>query len=209
MAPLGVHVALVHHPVHDRAGRVVTTAVTNLDIHDIARAGRTYGVRRYFVVTPIAAQRELVERIISHWKSGASAERIPERGQALAIAQVVTSLAAARTAVAEAEGQTPFVVATAARALGRPTLAFEEARRRIGQGEGAPWLILFGTGWGLADQVLDASDALLPPLSGPSGYNHLSVRSAAAIVLDRLLHAPSPADGAGARQESERQPGRA
>jgi hypothetical protein len=196
MAPLAVYVALVHHPVRDRAGRVVTTAVTNLDIHDIARAGRTYGVSRYFVVSPIAAQRDLVERILAHWKSGASAERIPERGQALSLVQVVTSIAAARTAVAEAEGCSPFVVATAARSLGRPILAFEEARRRIGLGEGAPWLLLFGTGWGLADEVLEAADALLPPLSGPSGYNHLSVRAAAAIVLDRLLQVPSPtADG--------------
>jgi hypothetical protein len=57
-------------------------------------------------------------------------------------------------------------------------------------------LLLFGTGWGLADEVLEAADALLPPLAGPSGYNHLSVRAAAAIVLDRLLQVPSPtADG--------------
>lgn len=199
MAPSAVYVALVHHPVRDRAGRVVTTAVTNLDIHDIARASRTYGVRGYFVVTPIAAQRELVERIVSHWKSGASAERIPERGEALSLVQVVAGLEAARAAVADATGRPPFVLATAARALGRPTLAFAEARRRIGQGEGAPWLVLFGTGWGLADEVLDAADALLPPLAGPSEYNHLSVRAAAAIVLDRLLHVSPAGEGAAAR----------
>ena len=185
--PSAVHVALVHHPVRDRAGRVVTTAVTNLDIHDIARASRTYGVRRYFVVTPISAQRQLVERIVAHWKSGASAERIPERGQALALVELAESLGQARAAIEGALGRPPFVVATAARPLGRATLPFDEARRRIA-GDGQPWLLLFGTGWGLADEVIDAADALLPPLVGPADYNHLSVRAAAAIVLDRLLH---------------------
>jgi hypothetical protein len=184
-----VHVALVHHPVCDRAGKTVTTSVTNLDIHDIARAARTYGVRQYFLVTPIEAQRMLVERIVSHWKTGASAERIPERGQALSLVSVVSTVQDAKDAIESALGQPPFVVATAARALGRPTLPFAEARARI---EGAepdrPWLLLFGTGWGLAGEVLDGVDALLPPLSGPSDYNHLSVRAAAAIVMDRLLH---------------------
>jgi hypothetical protein len=52
-----------------------------------------------------------------------------------------------------------------------------------------PSLILFGTGWGLAPAVLDQADAFLAPLRGasPDGYNHLSVRAACAIVLDRLL----------------------
>ncbi len=142
----------------------------------------------YWVVTPIAAQRELALRIVAHWKTGASAERIPERGQALSLVRVVASLAEARAGVAEATGQAPFVVATAARSLGRPTLGFDAGRRRIGAGEGPPWLVLFGTGFGLADEVLDGADVLLPPLVGPTEYNHLSVRAAAAIVLDRLLH---------------------
>lgn len=185
-----VHVALVHHPVHDRTGRIVTTAVTNLDIHDIARASRTYGVKRYFVVTPIAAQRELVTRIVSHWRTGASAERIPERGQALALVELAEDIAAARASIERSEGQRPFVVATAARSLGRRTLSFVEARAQIVAG-GAPWLVLFGTGWGLADEALDAADALLAPLSGPTDYNHLSVRAAAAVVMDRLLAVPS------------------
>ena len=184
--PCTVHVALVHHPVRDRTGRVVTTAVTNLDIHDIARAGRTYGVKRYFVITPIAAQRDLVERIVSHWSSGASAERIPERGQALSLVELAADLGEARAAIERAEGRPPFVVATAARSMGRPTLSFPDARERVAAGD-EPWLVLFGTGWGLADEVLDGADALLPPLAGPSEYNHLSVRAAAAVVMDRLL----------------------
>ena len=65
------YAALVHHPVLEKGGRVVTTAVTNLDVHDIARASRTYGLAGYFIVTPIAAQRKLVEEILGHWVTGA------------------------------------------------------------------------------------------------------------------------------------------
>ncbi len=47
--------------------------------------------------------------------------------------------------------------------------------------------VLFGTGYGLSDEVLKAADALLEPIGDPSDWNHLSVRGAVAIVLDRLL----------------------
>ena len=50
-----------------------------------------------------------------------------------------------------------------------------------------PTLLLFGTGWGLADSILDRVDHCLAPIRGGSDYNHLSVRSAAAITLDRLF----------------------
>ena len=57
--------ALVHHPVLDRGGGTVTTAITNLDLHDMARSARTYGVGDLFIVHPIEAQRLLAERIRS------------------------------------------------------------------------------------------------------------------------------------------------
>ena len=34
-------IALVHHPVLDKGGAIVTTALTNLDVHDLARSART------------------------------------------------------------------------------------------------------------------------------------------------------------------------
>ncbi len=49
-----------------------------------------------------------------------------------------------------------------------------------------PLFLLFGTGWGLTQEVKDSSDYVLAPIEG-KGYNHLSVRSAVAIILDRLL----------------------
>jgi hypothetical protein len=179
-----VAIALVHHPVLDGQGAVVTTAVTNLDVHDLARSARTYGCSDYFIAHPIAAQRELVERIRAHWTEGSSGRRIPDRREALGVLRIVDSLEAAL----EALGGRPRVDVwvTAARRLGEP-LSFAAARDRL-QAEGKPVLIVFGTGWGLAQAVIEAADELLEPICAMRGeYNHLSVRAACAIALDRLL----------------------
>src|SRR5262249_11029603 len=109
------YAALVHHPVLEKGGRVVTTAVTNLDVHDIARASRTYGLARYFVVTPIAAQRKLVEEILGHWVTGAGRQHNDQRTAALELVRIVSSLEEAIEAVAAERGARPFVVATGAR----------------------------------------------------------------------------------------------
>jgi hypothetical protein len=176
-------VALVHYPVLDGQGAVVTTAVTNLDVHDLARSARSYGCTDYFVVHPIAAQRELVTRIRDHWTEGSSGRRIPDRREALRLLRIVDSLDAA----IEVLGGRPRVEiwATAARELG-PTLRFVDARARL-EGEGNAVLLVFGTGWGLAPVVVAAADALLEPIRAVGEeYNHLSVRGACAIGLDRL-----------------------
>jgi hypothetical protein len=181
-----VAIALVHHPVLDGQGAVVTTAVTNLDVHDLARSARTYGCSDYFVVHPIAAQRELVERIREHWTEGSSGKRIPDRKEALGVLRVVDSLEQAFAALGGRENLEVWV--TAARRLGE-SLSFGEARGRI-EGEGKAVLVVFGTGWGLAPGVIDGADALLEPIRPVRGdYNHLSVRAACAIALDRLLGA--------------------
>ena len=51
-----VSLVLLHSPMVDRHGNEVTTAVTNLDIHDIARSCRTYEVQQYFIVNPEVEQ---------------------------------------------------------------------------------------------------------------------------------------------------------
>jgi hypothetical protein len=88
-------IVLVHHPILARDGSVVTTAITNLDIHDIARSSFTYGVSGYFIVHPIAAQRELAERVKTHWTTGSGAQRIPDRKPPMECLHVVESLARA------------------------------------------------------------------------------------------------------------------
>jgi hypothetical protein len=184
-----VYCALLHHPVRDRAGQTVTTAVTNLDVHDIARSARTFGVRGYYVVTPIEAQHVLVRRIMEHWTVGAGRRRMPERHLALELCNPVTSLEIAIADIAQREGRAPRMIATAARRIAsRPPQGFVETRRLLWASP-EPHLLLLGTGHGLCDEILERADVLLDPISGVGDYNHLSVRAAAAIILDRLLGA--------------------
>jgi hypothetical protein len=190
MTRAAVYCALVHHPVRDREGLTVTSAVTNIDVHDIARSSHTFGLNGMFVVTPIDAQLALVGRILEHWRNGAGKRRMPHRSEALAICRPARSIAEALTEIEARHGAPPRVIATAARAHEAATLTrFSALRLRLMAADERPWLIVFGTGHGLADEVLDRAEVLLEPISGVEGYNHLSVRAAAAIVFDRLFGA--------------------
>ncbi|MCL1817217.1 MAG: RNA methyltransferase, partial [Clostridiales bacterium] len=62
---------------------MINTSLTNLDLHDIARACATYGVSRYFLVQPIDIQRQLMADLLEHWQQGFGARYNPDRGQAL------------------------------------------------------------------------------------------------------------------------------
>lgn len=177
--------ALVHYPVLNRRGEAIGSALTNLDLHDIARAARTFGVCSYWVVTPFAEQQHMVEEIIGHWQEGYGAQANPDRGEALSLVRICSSLAEAIAGMnASLNGEKATVVATCARCR-RETLPYRDMRSRLWQGE--PFLLLLGTGWGLAPEILDGADAVLPPIVGVGSYNHLSVRSATAILLDRLM----------------------
>ncbi|MFO0761013.1 MAG: RNA methyltransferase [Byssovorax sp.] len=180
--------ALVHYPVLDRAGATVTTAITNLDLHDMARSARTYGVRELFVVHPIEAQRKLAERIQGHWLEGSGKRRIPDRAGAMEVIRIVPSLDDAIVALGGERGRAGVEIwTTAASSRGREVATYGEARARLDAAE-RPVLILFGTGWGLAEGLVDGADLRIEPIRAraETGYNHLSVRAACAITLDRL-----------------------
>jgi hypothetical protein len=184
MSPARTAVALLHHPVLNQQGRRVATAVTNLDVHDIARACRTFGLDAFYLATPLEAQQRLVERILGHWRTGWGATHNPDRAAALSLVRLVPDLAAAVADLAERHGAPPRVVVTSARPAERTV---DAARLRSAPDPERPLLLVFGTGSGLADEILEAADDRLAPLSGPTAYNHLSVRSAVAIYLDRLF----------------------
>jgi hypothetical protein len=183
-----IYLALVHHPVVNRRGAVIAAALTTLDLHDIARAAHTYGAQGFFVTTPLEDQRDVARQIVAHWTIGPGADHIPDRRLAMELGRIAGSLDEAIAAVTAGEGRPPKVVATCARlhpqAIGYAALRGLLAAER-------PHLLLFGTAWGLAPEVIAAADYVLVPIAGAAGYNHLSVRSAAAIVLDRLLGAPA------------------
>lgn len=180
-----VAVALVHYPILDRAGDEVTTAITNLDVHDIARSAFTYGLERYFVVHPIAAQRKLVERVREHWVTGAGRLRIPDRQYPLSAVQVVSSL---EEACSQWSAGGDCEVWTTSAAETEHSLRHAAARDLLRE-PGPSVLIVFGTGWGLSPRVHERASHRLAPIASPrsDGYNHLSVRAAAAILFDRLL----------------------
>lgn len=177
-----VAVALVHHPILDRRGEVVTSAVTNLDLHDIARTARTYGVGRFYLVTPVAEQRLLVDRILDHWCKGFGATYNPHRAEALELVEAVSTVDEALGRWEQEAGQGALPVLTgAARRDGMPFADCRTLRRQH------PLLLVFGTGWGLAPELFERGWPVLAPIAGAGDYNHLPVRSAAAIILDRLL----------------------
>jgi hypothetical protein len=178
-------IALVHHPILDRQGEIITTAITNLDLHDMARTACTYGLTALYIVHPVAAQRELAARVRAHWVSGSGARRIPTREPAMTLLQIVPAVADVYAALGGRSNVDLYV--TSARGAGRTVMTYPEARERMNGSERTS-LVLFGTGWGLAPELIDGSDVLLAPLEGAGrGYNHLSVRAACAIVVDRLF----------------------
>ncbi|MDH7498527.1 MAG: RNA methyltransferase [Syntrophomonadaceae bacterium] len=189
MRAAALYLALAHHPVLNKRLEVITSSVTNLDIHDIARAARTFEVDGFLLLHPLPAQRELVMRILSYWQRGGGAAYNPDRSEAFERLHLLASLEEARAWVREASGADPLVVVTDARPYPN-SIGYAEMRRRL-QEPGSSYLLVFGTGWGLAPEVMAAADLVLEPIAAVGTYNHLSVRSAVAIILDRLLSDPA------------------
>lgn len=188
---MSIFLGLIHHPVLNRIGEIGSTAVTNVDLHDLARAGRSFGVAKFFVVTPITLQQELVGTMVKHWAEGAGGKRIPTRALAFQRIEVVDDVATALDMAEAVDGVRPKLAVTGA-GLREEVMPWAEARRSIW--EAAPgdpgMMLLLGTGWGLAPEIIEQADIRLPAIDGPpwaGGYNHLSVRAAGVIVLDRLL----------------------
>jgi hypothetical protein len=178
-----LYLALAHYPVTNKNGDIITSAITNLDLHDISRAARTYGVKSFYVITPLTDQKALAERIVTHWTHGAGADYNPARRDALDLIRLVDTIEDAARDIGNRERHYPKIVATGARK--HPSSIGYAQFRGLLKKE-MPYLLVFGTAWGLAESFRDQADYVLEPVIGATDYNHLSVRSAAAIVLDRL-----------------------
>lgn len=180
--PLKLAVALMHYPMRDKQGDVVCTSVTNMDLHDISRSSATYGVSRYFVVTPLKSQRDIAARVIEHWTHGYGADYNSNRKEAFMRTELCDSILYAIKECEDMWGEKPLIVATTA----KPERADISAETLGYIAEKKPVLLLFGTGWGFVQEVFDMVDHVLEPVQGASDFNHLSVRSAVAILLDRV-----------------------
>jgi hypothetical protein len=175
----------MHYPVYNKFRDVVNTSITNLDIHDIARTCRTYGVKKYFLITPLVSQKQMLDRILGFWDTDVAARYNPDRIQALSTIQYSPSLHETKESIFLQEKLAPVVVSTTAVSRSDQT-RFDDFRNSIKFSE-KPCLLLFGTGNGLTEETMTESDHILEPIKGSSDYNHLSVRSAVAIILERLL----------------------
>ncbi|MFH1825837.1 MAG: RNA methyltransferase [bacterium] len=179
-----VYLALVHYPVYNKHQEIVSTCITGFDLHDIARAAITFGIKKYYVVNPLPAQQQFAGRIIDFWRDDSSMEFNWTRAEAFKLIEIKTDLNEVIEAIENIEGQRPKVVATSAKPVGN--VKFRDLRLEI-RDSPKPYLIVLGTGWGLADEAFGQVDVTLEPIVGKTEYNHLSVRSANAIILDRLL----------------------
>lgn len=176
--------ALIHHPVLDRNARVITSAITSLDIHDIARSARTYEVRAFFLVHPVAEQREFARSVIDHWLNAPARNFDFRRRDALGLVRIVEEIDNAVATIAEECSEAPRLIYTSARADNG--VSFDNLRVRLRSPGSPPHMLMLGTGFGLAPPILERADIILEPVRGAGDYNHLSVRAAASIILDRL-----------------------
>ena len=183
MATLNLRIALVHYPVTNKNGEIIASAVTNLDLHDMARSARTYGISGFYVITPLEDQKMLAAKLVEHWIRGGGARYNPKRREAMERVHIRDNLEEVVTEIEQVEGRRPKTIVTCARPQ-EGSVTFRELRGTLSGG--APGLLMFGTGWGLAPDCMAGADIILDPVRGVGPYNHLSVRSAAAIILDRL-----------------------
>ncbi|MCF8086640.1 MAG: RNA methyltransferase [Desulfotignum sp.] len=180
-----LYIALVHYPVVNKKNQTIGAALTTIDLHDIARASMTFGVKGVYVITPFPDQADLAHEVIRHWTHGAGSRLNPSRKQALELIRVTDTFEGAVRQI-QAEHNRPVVtIATSAR-MNRKTISPHALKQE--QRSDTPCLLIFGTAWGLADELINQCDIQLDPITGPGDYNHLSVRSAASIYLDRLMY---------------------
>lgn len=184
MANVNIYVGLIHYPVYNKQQEIVTTSITNMDVHDIARTCMTYGVSNYLIINPLLSQRELYQKIVNFWQSETGIKYQGDRAVALKNITFYSNLAEAKEFIKNQEGLEPVVITTTAKEReGQIGFDFYPSICK----EQRPLLLLFGTGYGLADELHQTADYILQPVSGAGDYNHLSVRSAVAIILDRTL----------------------
>jgi hypothetical protein len=170
-------IALLHYPCMDKNGEEVTTAITNLDLHDLARVCLTYGIDKLYIVHPYQVQRDFAEKIMSHWRTGYGGQYNPLRKKAFEVVRLAESIDEIKA------DDNPLIVVTSARSY-KKAISWADLKNRINTDNVC---LVFGTGWGLADSFLEKADAVVEPIDAGTGYNHLSVRSAVSIAIDRLL----------------------
>lgn len=179
-----IYLALIHSPVVNKKGETITSALTTIDMHDIARAGKTFGVKGIFVVTPLEDQKVLAREVLDHWICGVGGRINPFRKQALELIKIVSSFDDAEQEILKKSGKPVISIATSATTY-KDSIDAESFSQKLE--DNCSYVIAFGTAWGLSNDFIKQCDGILEPVNGNTGYNHLSVRSAVSILLDRIF----------------------
>ena len=179
------HYVVIMHSDILVEGRSGTTSVTSIDIHDIARSSKTYGIKNYFVVTPLVDQQKIVKKFLDFWEIEGP-EYNNQRAGAVGIVRLCDGIEKVLAYIEEKEGARPVMVATSAKDYSHQgTIGYDDQEKVWTHQK--PVLLVLGTGGGLTQEFVEKCDYVLKPLKGIEPFNHLSVRSAAAIILDRWL----------------------
>jgi hypothetical protein len=179
-----LYIGLLHYPVYNKNRQKIASAVTTVDLHDLSRLAKTYGVKKFFVISPLKDQQRLITRVRNHWTVGHGSRYNRDRKEAFKLVALAPSLEKSLEQIERAEKKRPLVIATDASKQMTRALTYDEAARVVHSGELV--YLIFGTAWGLTREILNKADAVLDPIQGIADYNHLSVRAAVAITLDRV-----------------------
>ena len=177
---------LLKDPNSPNGKRIGTSSVTSFDLHDISRSSLTYGLKNYFIVTPLKDQQQIVNTLLEFWNMPVGMSYNPHRHQAVNRVRVQNNLDEVIAAITAQEGKAPILIATSAREVPHVKRITYYDQSVVWQHD-RPVLFLFGTAKGIAPHVIERCDYLLGPVLGFTDFNHLSVRSAAAVIFDRWL----------------------
>lgn len=180
-----IHLILRHDQVLGREGQIIHANVTQIDLHDFSRLSMTYGLGGFHAVTEITAQHRICGEILDYWRQGPGKSYNPDRVAALDKLHIHADFEACLALIEAQTGKSPLLLATSAKE-DHKNVDFASVPS-IMKDSGRPLAILFGTAWGLSAEQMNRCDGVLPPICGQHGYNHLSVRCAAAIIVDRIF----------------------
>ena len=174
---------LCHYPVWTDGEKSGCSSLTNLDIHDIGRISRCYGLGPFFVLHPLDDQRKILNEILSHWLTRSGGYE--DRKKALNLVHAVQNFEEISKFFMQYHGQEPywFVSSASWPEKNGECVSISEARKICGQG---PAVICLGTARGLDVNKLPFKFMRLAPIRFLD-ENHLPVRAAAAIMADRIL----------------------
>lgn len=183
------YLVLMHSDVYVKAdGSKVkgTTSIASIDIHDLARSCATYGIKNFFLVSPLVDQKAILKTFMDFWMSDVGKRYNQTRFDALMRLVPASNFDEVIAQITAIEGVAPVVVTTSAKNYPHKKLIDYTSQGTVWKHR-RPVLFVFGTGQGLCDELMERSDFVLLPLKGLTAYNHLSVRGATAIILDRWL----------------------